>query len=125
MDQDTFHYFGLLPVELRCLIYMLATPTRIVHVKKKTEDSDEFNERFNTTFKLDLHPSLTHFAFNWEEPLEGFHDTQPSLEDYGFTGGRAPYQPWEALRCHAGTPTALGGHAAGYGMGIYAEGLPL
>lgn len=95
MAPDTFHCFGLLPLELRRHIYLLATPSRIVHVKEKTEDRDEFNERFNATFKLDLDPSLTYFSYNWGRPLRRYRDRQPPLETFGFTGAGAPYQPWE------------------------------
>lgn len=90
-----FHPFPLLPIELRCEIYLLATPPRIVHLKEGFEfgddhDSEEYEEfirepkhdreRWKLTYVYDkweealkggallqaqLHPDITYFAHNW------------------------------------------------------------
>lgn len=94
MAPDTLHCFGLLPLELRRHIYTADyTISRCPREGRETEDRDEFHEWFNTTFKLDLDPSLAYFSYNWAGPLRHFCDGQPPLESLGFTGAGAPHQP--------------------------------
>lgn len=94
MATKSFSFFSSLPLELRREIYMLATPPRIVHVQEEPEDQEDFEETFGTMpVQLKLDPALAHFAFNWRWRIPRY-STQPTLESYGFTGGKAPYRPW-------------------------------
>jgi len=80
------------------MIYLMASPPRIVHVKENHEDFDEFVERFATQpVQLKLHPSLVHFSSFWRGRIAGWQegDKQTYLEKYGFTGPPAKHQPWE------------------------------
>jgi hypothetical protein len=98
MAPDSFHQFPFLPFEIRRIIYLMASPPRIVHVKEKHEDFDEFEERFRTQpVQLNLHPSLVHFAPFWRDRIASWQagNKQTYLEKYGFTGPPTKHQPWE------------------------------
>ena len=90
-----FVYFSRLPIELRQEVYLLATPPRIVHVRERTEkDYEVFKDEFcSTPANTRLHPDLANFAFKWRSRIPA-QCRQRTLDDYGFTGARAPQRPW-------------------------------
>lgn len=109
-----FHFFPLLPLELRRKIYILATPSRVVHVQEfspedKCEDGDEvkvglkvkddsgykaFVERCRTTpIQLKLHPDIAYFAHNWEQDIRPDLEWFPNDGTLEFTSTRK-HQPW-------------------------------
>ncbi|CVL12787.1 uncharacterized protein FPRN_09923 [Fusarium proliferatum] len=94
-----FHFFSLLPIELRQEIYSLATPPRFVHVLRFTkQDYNEFAERIRTTPNaIRLDESLTHFSFNWRSQIPS-QTKQSTLERYGFSSAKSPYQPWDVTK---------------------------
>ncbi|KAL2825576.1 hypothetical protein BDW59DRAFT_145996 [Aspergillus cavernicola] len=95
MVLDVFHIFHLLPFDLRREIYMLATPPRVVHVQEEvTMDEEEFKEHLNTRINLHPNPDLAYFAPNWRDSIPE-PNKQPTLESFGVTANRPPYQPWE------------------------------
>ncbi|KAM0351872.1 hypothetical protein ACHAPU_002385 [Fusarium lateritium] len=66
MALQKFHLFTQLPREIRTMIYILATPPRVVHIQERTEDRDDFIASWKTRrgdVKLD--PALIRFAPNW------------------------------------------------------------
>ncbi|KAH7144796.1 hypothetical protein DER46DRAFT_80654 [Fusarium sp. MPI-SDFR-AT-0072] len=99
MAPTEFHYFLLLPLELRQEIYSLATPPRFVHVQQFDEqDYDEFAEHIRTTPNaIRLDESLTHFRFNWRPQIPP-QSTQRTLERYGFSSTKSAYQPWKVTK---------------------------
>jgi len=90
----------LLLLELRRHNYLLAILSRIIHVKGKSEDRDEVNEGFNTTFKLGLDSSLAYFSYNWGRPLSRYYDKQPPLKFFDFTRGGAATSALGTFSCH-------------------------
>ncbi|KAF4950818.1 hypothetical protein FGADI_7951 [Fusarium gaditjirri] len=94
-----FHYFLLLPLELRQEIYRLATPPRFVHVQRFDEqDYDEFEDHIRTTPNaIRLDDSLVHFSFNWRSQIPPV-TTQGTLERYGFWSTKPAYQPWKVTK---------------------------
>ncbi|KAI0910465.1 hypothetical protein F4823DRAFT_589693 [Ustulina deusta] len=115
MAPDSFHQFASLPLELRWMIYILASPPRFVHVQEETEDWEYFEERFRTTIvQIKLHPSIAYFARHWRERIpfppalwrwnNGRHQT--TLERYGFNGPRPNqnHQPWVSTKEVPGIP---------------------
>ncbi|KAI1118884.1 hypothetical protein F5Y14DRAFT_398054 [Nemania sp. NC0429] len=104
MAPGSFHQFTSLPYEIRSMIYLFATPLRIVHIQEDHEDREEFEERFRTKpVQLKLHPSISYFARNWRERIpwapaswrQYYRHHQPTLEAYGFDCPRPKHQPWE------------------------------
>ncbi|KAH8422523.1 2EXR domain-containing protein [Aspergillus melleus] len=95
MALQSFHLFPSLPTEIRRMIYIFATPPRVVRIKGVAEDKDEFLRNLNTiAFERRLCPSLTHFAHHWRGYIpKNFR--HPTLKGFGFTGARPRYQPWE------------------------------
>ncbi|KAF4993602.1 hypothetical protein FGRMN_6320 [Fusarium graminum] len=66
MALQEFHLFPRVPRELRSMIYMLATPPRVVHIQERTEDYDNFIASWNARRRLiEIDPALMHFARNW------------------------------------------------------------
>ncbi|KAI1750932.1 hypothetical protein F4782DRAFT_507269 [Xylaria castorea] len=107
MAPDSFHRFALLPFELRCMIYLFASPPRFVHVQEHHEDQEDFLERFGTTtVQVKLHPSIAHFAHNWRDRIPWpprpwrpyYRHHQLTLDAYGFTCPRPKHQPWESTK---------------------------
>ncbi|KAI1114034.1 hypothetical protein F5Y14DRAFT_415956 [Nemania sp. NC0429] len=97
MTSKTSHFFQSLPSELRCIIYMLATPPRIVHVQEgRKKDYDAFLEEFLTTpNELKVDPTIAHFAFNWKDDIPS-RAQQRTLESFGFSSARRPADyPWQ------------------------------
>ncbi|XDG06977.1 hypothetical protein ABKA04_006592 [Annulohypoxylon sp. FPYF3050] len=74
MDLRSFHLFPRLPVELRRKIYLLATPSRIVHLRENTESRRRFRgrRRFIDYKKVELHPSLSYFADEFRRILSDY-----------------------------------------------------
>ncbi|KAF5639004.1 hypothetical protein F52700_4274 [Fusarium sp. NRRL 52700] len=99
MSLTEFHYFSLLPLELRQEIYSLATPARFVDVQQSDEqDYDEFAEHLRTTPNaIRLDKSLTHFSFNWRSQIPS-QTKQRTLERYGFSSAKSAYQPWKVTK---------------------------
>ncbi|KAK2692567.1 hypothetical protein QWA68_007451 [Fusarium oxysporum] len=99
MALTEFHYFLLLPLELRQEIYHLATPRRFVHVQRFDEqDYDEFADHIRTKPNaIRLDESLTHFSFNWRSQIPP-RTTQRTLERYGFSSTKPAYQPWNVSK---------------------------
>jgi hypothetical protein len=99
MALTEFHYFLQLPLELRQEIYSLATPPRFVHVQRfEEQDYDNFAEHIRTTPNaLQLDESLTHFSFNWRSQIPS-QTKQRTLEHYGFSSTKWPYQPWNVSK---------------------------
>ncbi|KAF5979212.1 hypothetical protein FCOIX_5421 [Fusarium coicis] len=99
MSLTEFHYFLALPLELRQEIYSLATPPRFVEVRRFTEqDYDEFAEHIRATPNaIRLDESLTHFSFNWRSQIPS-RTKQRTLERYGFSSTKSPYQPWDVSK---------------------------
>ncbi|XXH02032.1 hypothetical protein Hte_008397 [Hypoxylon texense] len=105
-----FHFFRLLPPELRRKIYVLATPPRVVLVQEdKCEDGCEgdpercekrqgFAERCRTTpAPFQLHPDIAYFARSWRPRIAALGPppySQSTLDSYGFTSTKGRYQPW-------------------------------
>lgn len=66
MADVTFHLFVRLPVEIRRIIYLLATPQRIVFMQEETEDRDDFFEHYRERVREQgVQPSLGYFAHLW------------------------------------------------------------
>ncbi|KAG9498428.1 hypothetical protein J7337_009233 [Fusarium musae] len=99
MSLPEFRYFLALPLELRQEIYRLATPPRFVEVRRSTEqDYDEFAEHIRATPNaIRLDESLTHFSFNWRSQIPS-RTKQRTLERYGFSSTKSPYQPWNVSK---------------------------
>ncbi|KAF3061838.1 hypothetical protein GL218_03461 [Daldinia childiae] len=99
MTINSFRLFSSLPPEIRHEVFLLATPSRIVHVSQQHEDIDDFEERFNdlAPCQIKLHPSLTYFARNWRDRILSYKDlrSQRKLECYGFSTSRPVQRPWE------------------------------
>ncbi|ODH51490.1 hypothetical protein GX48_02358 [Paracoccidioides brasiliensis] len=120
---ETFYPFPRFPPEILRIIYLLATPPRYVfvneHPKPDSDSYGDFYESFDTRVpipgNLTIHPSLAYFAHNWcqrvrvnKPPREAWNfntynarrskSLQTTLDSYGFTSSKKPYQPW--------TPTA-------------------
>ncbi|KAI1203048.1 hypothetical protein F5X97DRAFT_318643 [Nemania serpens] len=113
MASASFHQFTSLPLELRSMIYLLATPPRFVHVRECHEDREEFEERFRTTpVQLQLHPSIPYFVRNWRGRIPWapaswrpyYRHYQRTLEAYGFNCPRQKHQPWESTKEVPGIP---------------------
>lgn len=92
--RETFHLFTHLPPELRRAIYIMATPSRIVHVQEWPRPDmgavDNFRDCLHETLPHNLHipSSLDHFESYWlpmvpEDPR--LETKQKTLDDYGFT----------------------------------------
>ncbi|KAI0856167.1 hypothetical protein F4860DRAFT_493926 [Xylaria cubensis] len=105
MASDTFYQFSLLPFELRCMIYLFASPPRFVHVQEHHEDCEAFGERFGTSVvQVKLHPSIAYFAHNWRDRIpwpprpwrEYYRHHQLTLDMFGFDCPRPKHQPWES-----------------------------
>lgn len=122
--EAVFHFFPLLPFELRREIYILATPPRIVHVEEGFElnehdreecakacranryreggERDWLYDRFEQTLRgggtlqIRLHPDIAYFAHNWRVRLPPpALPRQTLLEDWGFTSRHGgAHQPW-------------------------------
>ncbi|KAF5701597.1 hypothetical protein FMUND_13825 [Fusarium mundagurra] len=99
MSLTEFHCFSSLPLELRQEIYSLATPPRFVKVQRFTEqDYDEFAKHIRTTPNaIRLDESLKHFSFNWRSRIPS-QSKQRSLERYGFSSTKSPYQSWDVSK---------------------------
>ncbi|KAF4435588.1 hypothetical protein FACUT_7070 [Fusarium acutatum] len=99
MSLTEFHYFLSLPLELRQEIYSLATPPRFVHVLRFPEQEyNEFAEHIRTAPNaIRLDESLTHFSFNWRSQIPS-RTKQRTLERYGFSSTKSPYQPWDVSK---------------------------
>ncbi|KAI0379441.1 hypothetical protein F5Y04DRAFT_259730 [Hypomontagnella monticulosa] len=103
-SEAKFHYFNLLPLELRREIYIFATPPRFVHVEEYQRHSpeweekrDEFREKCRTfPVQFKLSPDIAYFAHNWNSVINRSLRSNPQLplEAYGFTSVRSRYQPW-------------------------------
>ncbi|KAI0451477.1 hypothetical protein F5B21DRAFT_528015 [Xylaria acuta] len=113
MAPNSFRQFAFLPFELRCMIYLFASPPRFVHVKEHHEDREAFDERFRTTIvQLKLHPSIAYFARNWRERIPWapaawrpyYQHHQLTLETYGLNCPRPKHQPWESTKEVPGIP---------------------
>ncbi|KAI8954197.1 hypothetical protein F4801DRAFT_49963 [Xylaria longipes] len=113
MARDSFHQFAFLPLELRQMIYLFASPPRFVHVKEHHEDQEAFKERFRTTpVQLKLHPSIAYFARNWRERIPWapapwrpyYRHRQLTFETYGLICPRSNHQPWESTKEVPGIP---------------------
>ncbi|KAI1103394.1 hypothetical protein F4804DRAFT_232366 [Jackrogersella minutella] len=104
MSDHGFRFFPLLPPEIRREIYILATPTRVVHVEEDGYDTDAWRNRFRefketcrtTLIQFKLHPDIAYFAHTWIPLISqpSHLPAQRSLESYGFTSTKKPYQPW-------------------------------
>ncbi|KAI1736908.1 hypothetical protein F4680DRAFT_451519 [Xylaria scruposa] len=105
MAPDSFHRFAFLPFELRCMIYLFASPPRFVNVQEHHEDREDFEERIRTTVvQIKLHPSIAYFAHNWRDRIPWpprpwrpyYRHRQSTLDMFGFNCSRPKYQPWES-----------------------------
>ncbi|KAI1814681.1 hypothetical protein GGS20DRAFT_547435 [Poronia punctata] len=88
MAPETFHLFPLLPFELREMIYLFTISPRIVRMKERHEDREAFLERVRKEpVQLRLHPSLSHFAYFWQDTTARWDAdrSQRYLEEFGFT----------------------------------------
>ncbi|KAI1385956.1 uncharacterized protein F4822DRAFT_358625 [Hypoxylon trugodes] len=103
-SEAQFHYFGLLPPEIRRKVYLLATPPRVVYVSEDGREDEDWDDRYEefeemcrtTPIQFKLHPDIAYFAHNWRprlsESLKKY--PQPRLESFGFTTSKKQYQPW-------------------------------
>ncbi|KAI1080131.1 hypothetical protein F5B20DRAFT_540890 [Whalleya microplaca] len=106
--ENQFCLFGLLPLEIRRIIYILATPPRVVHVTEDGHDTDDWHRRYDEFAKacrdmsvhFKLHPDIAYFAHNWLArigwSLSQRGHRQTTLDSYGFTSTRKRYSPWVA-----------------------------
>ncbi|KAK5651435.1 hypothetical protein OQA88_12523 [Cercophora sp. LCS_1] len=122
MTLAAFHFFSLLPPELRRKIYLLATTPRFVHIKTEslvelTEQQEEDDlsdfEAFAQSvapWNLHVHPTLAYFAHGWRDairlprppsrPSWNFRPRAPEsaiqtqLTSYGFTTTKERHLPW-------------------------------
>ncbi|KAF5011763.1 hypothetical protein FDECE_2130 [Fusarium decemcellulare] len=98
MAPETFDLFPRLPPEIRRAIYLLATPSRIVHIQEWPEPTwdayQDFKEWLNETLPSDLpiHPSLADLAPYWRRYIDDVYFVldasglwQTTLGRYGFT----------------------------------------
>lgn len=102
---STFQLFPLLPPEVRSVIYMLATPPRIIHLHQKVESIEDFRKRLPhmTIAERNLRPDVDYSSFRHlllqasailRRQRQSFFK-QTKLEAYGFTSNkRAPFS-WE------------------------------
>lgn len=126
MDEPSFHPFSRLQPELRRIIFLMATETRIVHIKTKslvelTEQEqqdgvspfDAFASRV-APWNLTVDPKMAHFAQDWRSSIQlrptpprsswNFRPRNPGsaiqtmLIAFGFTTTKSRRLPW--------TPTA-------------------
>lgn len=97
MASNTFHYFRLLPFDVRREIYLLATPPRLVHVQEHAQPKEEFLQHFKQSLNIpNLNPDIAYFAPNWRGFIDPGPFTQRTLESFGITSSRGgPHQPWE------------------------------
>ncbi|KAI1209053.1 uncharacterized protein F4807DRAFT_428746 [Annulohypoxylon truncatum] len=81
MSLDSFHLFPRLPPELRRKIYLLATPSRIVHLRKRLAKPwlGRWNEVEPIDFdKFKLHPHFCFFAKEFHQIISFCQDLQSS-----------------------------------------------
>ncbi|OPB40905.1 hypothetical protein A0O28_0009860 [Trichoderma guizhouense] len=102
---STFHFFPLLPAEIRSAIYNLATPPRVVHVHQQVESFEDFKARLPhiTIAERNLRPDVDYASFY--ELLRQASATlrhrrrklfkQTKLEAYGFTSNKKAGFSWE------------------------------
>lgn len=132
-DQNPCHFWRL-PYELRCEIYMLATPPRLVHVREGWEYEDErekqeakadpdgellfayqkFAQKLRdspSSVDLRVHPEIAHFAHNWNQlrPLSRRQPilAQKTLVEYGFSSTECAHQPWKPTKETPSIPPSM------------------
>lgn len=90
MDLRSFHLFPRLPIELRRKIYLLATSSRIVHLRENTESRRRFSgrRRFIDYKNVELHPSLSYFADEFRLILSEYE------KKYSVFNANEEYKPW-------------------------------
>lgn len=102
---STFHFFPLLPAEIRSAIYDLATPPRVVHVHLQVESFEDFNARLPhiTIAERNLRPDVDYSSFYefFRQALATLRHhrrkffKQTKLEAYGFTSNKKAGFSWE------------------------------
>ncbi|KAF5670485.1 hypothetical protein FHETE_4392 [Fusarium heterosporum] len=101
MALQEFHLFSQLPREIRSMIYMLATPPRVVHIQERTENYNSFVRSWNERQRLvGIDPALMHFARNWASHMPSLEsNSSMSLSDqllsYVYRG---PATAWHLIR---------------------------
>ncbi|KAI0898694.1 hypothetical protein F4806DRAFT_459293 [Annulohypoxylon nitens] len=98
MDLRSFHLFLRLPIELRRKIYLLATPSRIVHLREDIESRRRFmgRRRFIDYKNVELHPSLSYYADEFRRILS---DYEKAYSVFNANEGEMPEWEEGALNC--------------------------
>ncbi|KKZ66356.1 hypothetical protein EMCG_07857 [[Emmonsia] crescens] len=99
----TFHPFPRFPPEIRRVIYLLATPPRLVKLDEYPEPNRTTYDEFLASFgdkvpipgNLKIHPSLAYFAQNWRNhiPVNNNSNNNPPRECWNVDVPRNPGSP--------------------------------